>query len=285
LPISKLIITFAVMNEFSVLMSVYKNEQASYLTACFDSICQQTLLPNEIVLVEDGPLTPELYEAIAHEERRLPILKRIVLPENQGLGIALNKGLQACSHDIVARMDTDDICLPNRFKTQIDFMICHPEIDVLGAWIEEFDHTPNNIVGIRCTPEYHDEIIKFGKKRNPINHPVVMFRKKAVMEAGNYQPCYLFEDYYLWGRMLQQGYIFHNLQEILLQFRRSPEMIKRRGGINYALYEIIFLRKLQETRYISSYDLLRNISQRTLIRIIPNGIRNYIYKKLLRTIP
>jgi hypothetical protein len=112
-----------------------------------------------------------------------------------------------------------------------------------------------------------------------------MFRKKAVMEAGNYQPCYLFEDYYLWGRMLQQGYIFHNLQEILLQFRRSPEMIKRRGGINYALYEIIFLRKLQETRYISSYDLLRNISQRTLIRIIPNGIRNFIYKKLLRTIP
>lgn len=273
------------MNEFSVLLSVYKHEKAEYLTKCFDSIYQQSLSPSEIVLVEDGPLTDELYEAIARQEHLFPCFKRVVLKQNQGLGIALNKGMQACTYDLIARMDTDDICIPNRFEAQVAYMAEHPENDVLGAWITEFDYEPSNEVGVRSVPESHDEIFRFGKKRNPINHPVVMFRRQAVMKAGGYQPCQLFEDYYLWARMLMQGCHFHNLQEPLLLFRRSPEMIHRRGGFAYARHEIHLLKALNEIGYISKYHLIRNLSQRYIVRILPNSIRSFIYKHLLRTIP
>ncbi len=273
------------MEEFSLLMSVYRREKPEYLTACFDSIYRQTISPTEIILVEDGPLTPALYEAICQQENRFPMLKRIALKENQGLGRALNHGLQACKYDIVARMDTDDICIPDRFKKQLHFLQEHPEVDVLSAWITEFDHDPANVVGIRSLPECHEDIYKFGKKRNPVNHPVVMFRKSSVMAADGYKPCYLFEDYYLWGRMLQKGFHFHNLQESLLLFRRSPEMIQRRGGFAYALHEILFLLKLENIGYISIFRLVMNVSQRTVVRILPNSIRSFIYKHLLRSIP
>lgn len=273
------------MKEFSLLMSVYRQEKTAYLDNCFDSICRQSVLPAEIILVEDGPLTTELYESIERQQKRLPMMKRIVLEENKGLGVALNKGMEACSCDIVARMDTDDICVDDRFEVQMKYMEEHPEVDVLGAWITEFDHVPTNVVGIRTVPEDNEEIYSFGKKRNPINHPVVMFRKKAVMETGGYMPCYLFEDYFLWARMLMKGYVFHNLQQPLLLFRRSPDMIRRRGGLAYACHEILFLLKLRELGYISTFGMLRNVSQRTIVRILPNGVRSFIYKYLLRTIP
>lgn len=271
------------MINFSVLLSVYKYEKAQYLEMCFDSIYKQTVQPTEIVLVEDGPLPLELHQAIEKEERRFNNIHRVVLEKNQGLGIALSVGLQACSHDIVARMDTDDICYPQRFEIQTKFLQEHPEIDVLGAWITEFDETPNNIVAFRNLPENHKDIYSFGKKRNPINHPVVMFRKQAVIEAGGYQPCPLFEDYFLWARMLKRGYKFHNLQTSLLFFRRSAEMIRRRGGLKYAHDEIVFQHKLYEIGYISYYELIRNICQRYGVRLAPNWIRSLIYKYLLRT--
>ncbi len=273
------------MEEFSLLMSVYKRENPQYLTECFDSIYQQTIQPAEIILVEDGPLTAGLYEAIGRQEKRFPSMKRIALPNNQGLGSALNQGLAACQHDIIARMDTDDICVPERFETQLKYLNEHPDIDVVSAWITEFDHEPSNIVGIRSLPANHEEIFKFGKKRNPVNHPVVMFRKSAVLAAGGYKPCFLFEDYYLWGRMLQQGYHFHNLQQSLLFFRRSPEMIQRRGGFGYALHEILFMLKLENIGYISITRLVINVIQRTGVRILPNTVRSFIYKYLLRSIP
>lgn len=277
--------TFAGMKEFSLLMSVYHGEKAQHLKTCFDSIYKQTVCPTEIVLVEDGPLTPTLYEAIADEEKRFPQLRRLPLATNHGLGTALNKGLDACSYDIVARMDTDDICMPQRFEVQMDFMNAHPEIDVLGAWIAEFDDTPTNIVGIRSLPENHDDIFNFGKKRNPINHPTVMFRRQSVIACGGYQPCPLFEDYYLWARMLQQGYLFHNLPQPLLLFRRSAEMIRRRGGITYANTEIHFFSQLHQIGYISRFNMGCNILQRIFVRILPNSVRGTIYKYLLRKNP
>ena len=263
-------------------MSVYKHEKAENLTMCFDSIRKQTVLPTEIILVEDGPLPPELYSAIDNELKRSLNIRRITLEKNQGLGIALNKGMQACSYDIIARMDTDDICMPERFEIQTRYMEQHPDIDVLGAWIIEFDNIPENTVAIRDLPESHNDIYSFGKRRNPINHPAVMFRKKAVLEAGGYQPFPLFEDYYLWARMLKKGYHFHNLQIPLLLFRRSPEMIRRRGGLTYAHNEINFQRKLHEIGYITYFELIRNVCQRYGIRIAPNWLRSLIYEHLLR---
>ena len=273
------------MKEFSLLMSVYHGEKATHLKTCFDSIYNQTVPPAEIVLVEDGPLSPVLYDAIAAAEKRFPQLRRVPLEKNQGLGTALNCGLEACSYDLVARMDTDDICMPTRFEVQTAFMDSHPDIDVLGTWIAEFDDTPENVVGIRSLPENHDDIFRFGKKRNPINHPTVMFRRQAVIACGGYQPCPLFEDYYLWGRMLHQGYHFHNLQQPLLLFRRSAEMIRRRGGVAYVHTEIHFFSMLHQIGYISRFNMACNILQRIFVRILPNSVRGAVYKYLLRKNP
>lgn len=268
--------------DFSLLMSVYKHEKPKHLTACFDSIYIQTVQPKEIVLVEDGPLPADLQQIIERERSRFPYLRTIVLEKNQGLGIAMQKGLAHCTYDYIARMDTDDICMPERFEIQTKYLEQHPDIDVLSAWITEFDNIPENTVAIRDLPESHNDIYSFGKRRNPINHPAVMFRKKAVIDAGGYQPFPLFEDYYLWARMLKKGYHFHNLQVSLLLFRRSPEMIRRRGGLTYAQNEIHFQRKLHEIGYITYFELIRNVCQRYGIRIAPNWLRSLIYEHLLR---
>lgn len=178
-------------------------------------------------------------------------------------------------------MDTDDIALPDRFEKQVDFMENHPEIDACSAWIDEFIDSPNNIISRRTLPETPEELYKFGKSRNPLNHPAVMFRKSAVIKAGGYQHFPLFEDYYLWVRMIMNGSKLYNLQESLLYFRSSKEMYKRRGGLKYALTEIKFQILLHKIGYISIYQMFRNCCTRFIARIIPNQLRGFLYKRIL----
>lgn len=270
------------MMKFSVLLSVYFKEKATYLQQCLESIFQQTLLPTEVVLVEDGPLTNELNEVIRVYEIKYPELKIISLSDNQGLGKALNEGLKHCSYDIVARMDSDDIAKPQRFRRQIQVFQEHPELDVVGAWVDEFQGDALNIISIRKLPENHKDICCFAKKRNPVNHPVVAFRKEAVLAAAGYQHFPFFEDYYLWVRMLQKGAKFYNIQESLLYFRFSPAMLQRRGGLKYAIYEYRFLRTMRKIEFISFYQFGKNVLVRFILRILPNSLRSILYKKILR---
>ncbi len=189
---------------FSVLMSLYAKEHPEFLYRSLQSIWdKQTLKPAEIVLVKDGPLTPELERVISDFQTRTP-LKVVALSKNQGLGKALNAWLQACSYDLVARMDTDDISKPERFERQVSVFEKHPEFSLVGAWIEEFIDAKEHIVAVRKVPERHEEIYSFAKS----NHPVVMFRKTAVLRCGNYRHCISYEDYYLWVRMLANGCLF-----------------------------------------------------------------------------
>ena len=197
---------------FSVLLSLYHKESPLFLRQSLTSIFTQTLLPIEVVLVEDGPLTDELYAVIKEFTSQHPELKVISLPTNRGLGKALNEGLKHCSYDLVARMDTDDIAKPDRFEKQLAIFLEHPEIDVVGAWIDEFEGEVSNVLSMRKVPEQHENILRFAKGRCPVNHPVVMFRKSAVLKAGGYKHFPLFEDYYLWVRMpalfpLLAGYV------------------------------------------------------------------------------
>lgn len=267
---------------FSVLLSLYHKESPVYLRQSLDSVFSQTQLPDEVVLVEDGPLTSELYAVIEEYKRKCPILKVIPLAENGGLGRALNEGLKHCSYDLVARMDTDDIAKPDRFEKQLSVFRNDPNTDVVGAWIDEFEDDVCNVKSTKKLPENHEAILQYAKKRCPINHPVVMFRKSAVLSAGGYQHFPLFEDYYLWVRMLANGARFYNIQASLLYFRFSPEMIKRRGGWKYAMDEIRFQRMMRQKCFISSSEFLFNTSVRFLTRIIPNSWRTVIYKKILR---
>lgn len=270
------------MANFSVLLSLYYKESPKYLRQSLDSIFQQSTLSPEIVLVEDGPLTEELYQVVSEYSKKYPELKIIPLAGNVGLGNALNEGLKHCSYDIVARMDTDDIAKPNRFEKQLKVFEEHPEYDVVGAWIDEFEGDIQNVSSTRVLPETPDDIYEFAKKRNPINHPVVMFRKSAVAAAGGYKHFPLFEDYYLWGRMLLNGARFYNIQESLLYFRFSPEMFKRRGGFKYACTEAKFLWHIHRLGLVGLGKTCINLPLRFFARIIPNGWRSWLYKKVLR---
>ena len=271
------------MQNFSVLMSVYIKECPAHFNEALNSILvNQTLKPTELVLVCDGELTAELEAVIDKYQALCPGVIKVFRKENGGLGRALNFGLPKCSYDIVARADTDDICKPTRFERQVSLMESMPEIDVVGAWVDEFENDVTNVISVRKLPESHNEIYEFGKSRCPVNHPVVMFRKKAVESVGGYQHFYLLEDYYLWVRMLVNGAKFYNLQESLLWFRTSPEMFKRRGGWKYACAEAKFQWGLYRLKYIKITTTIKNIIIRFSVRISPNCFRKYIYTRLLR---
>ena len=267
---------------FSVLISVYHKEQPAHLQQSLDSIFYQTMPPSEVVLVEDGPLTEGLYEVISRAKQLHPELISVTLPKNQGLGLALREGLQHCSYDLVARMDSDDIAMPQRFSKEMAWLETHPETDVVGSWTDEFSEASGQVISTRRLPETHEALLRFSRYRNPMNHPTVMFRKAAVERAGGYRHWELFEDYDLWVRMLQQGARFHNLQESLLRFRLSPQFYGRRGGWHYILLETAFQRWMHEVGHISWLRMAGNITVRTLIRLIPGRWRKYGYLIILR---
>lgn len=267
---------------FSVLLSLYAKESPAFFALSLDSIFYQTLPPSEVILVKDGPITAELEQVVYSYASRYPILKVVPLPKNQGLGKALNEGLKHCSYDLVARMDTDDIAKSDRFEKQIKVFQTHPELDVVGAWIDEFENTPQDILSVRKVPETSAEIYSYCAKRCPVNHPVVMFRKSAVLAAGGYQHFPLFEDYYLWVRMLKHGAKFYNIQESLLYFRTSPDMFKRRGGWKYACDEVRFQKVMHQLGMISCWRFVLNVMIRFPVRVMPNKLRELIYKWLLR---
>lgn len=267
---------------FSVLMSIYKAEKPSYLTMSLNSVLNQTLQASDIIIVEDGPLTTDLYAILDEFESKNPIIRRLRLSENHGLGYALCEGLKYCRYELVARMDTDDICKPNRFEVQVEFMEKNHEVDVLGTWIDEFFDVKENVVSIRKVPEGSKGLYEFGKKRNPMNHPTVMFRKSSVLKAGSYQTCMLLEDYYLWVKMLKMGMVFYNIQESLLYFRLSHDIYKRRGGLKYAITEVKFQIELHKIGYLTIFETIRNIASRFFVRVMPVCIRRRIYRRLLR---
>ena len=269
------------MMGFSVLMSVYGKEQPRYLRKSLESVFQQSLKPDEVVLVEDGPLTEELYSVLDEFEGR-DELKRVALAENGGLGRALNEGLKHCSYNLVVRMDTDDICFPDRFERQILFMEAHPEIAASSGWIEEFEGEIDHPVSVKRVPETPEEIASYGKSRNPLNHPAVIFRKEAVEAVGGYRHFPLFEDWYLWARLMANHYKLANLQTPILHFRTSPDMFKRRGGIKYAIDSFKFQMTLHRLGLISNAQAIKAGVMRGAVYVMPNFMRRLVYKTILR---
>jgi glycosyltransferase involved in cell wall biosynthesis len=271
------------MKDFSVLMSVYYKDNAKWFD---DALCSvlinQSTKPSEIIVVEDGKLTKELYDVIAKYEKIFKNFISVKILTNRGLGNALNKGLEKCNYDIVARMDSDDISKSNRFEEQLNLLEMKPNIDIVGAWIDEFEISTENVTSIRWLPEKQKSILKFAHERCPLNHPVVMFKKSAVLSAGGYKHFPLFEDYYLWVRMLINGSQFYNIQESLLFFRFSSEMLKRRGGIKYAIEELKFQKKILDIGFNDTPTFFRNSAIRFSSRIIPNNLRKLLYKRILR---
>lgn len=270
------------MRKFSVLMSVYHREEGECLREALRSVFEQSAAPSQVVLVKDGPLTEDLDKVILDFTNKYSSLKVVALSENIGLGMALNTGLAQCSHELVARMDSDDVAVSKRFEKQLKVFENDESIDIVGGWIDEFTNDCSIIEKSRKVPEKHDEIAQFAKMRNPLNHMTVMFKRDSVLSVGGYQPFYLFEDYWLWARMLMNGCIFHNLQECLCLARGGVAMAARRGGFKYAKSEIKLQYKFLKMGFINIFIFIKNVSFRFFIRIMPNCLRSFIYKKILR---
>ena len=272
------------MNKFSVLMSVYYKEAPGHLSECLRSIVNQTMPPSQIVLVKDGKLTRELDNVIAEFSEKWPNLVTIVIIEkNRGLGTALRKGVEECSYELVARVDADDICQKNRFEKQLEAFMNHPDISIVGSNITEYDNKLAKPNSIRKVPETDTEIKRMLKSRNPFNHMSVMFKKSAILEAGNYQDMPYFEDYYLWCRLLttQKGY---NIQENLMKVRAGDDMFRRRGGLRYVLSVIKFEGSITKIGIIKPITAVGNICARATIALLPVKVRKIFYNRRLRDV-
>ena len=268
---------------FSVLISVYKKEKAEYLKRALQSVINQTLKPTEIVIVKDGPLTKELDDCIEDfQKQNSKLFKILSFKENRGLGLALRDGVKACKYEYIARMDSDDISKLDRFEKQFNYLQKHPEIALLGTWITEFSKDENNPDTVTKLPCIHQAIIKFAKRRNPFRHVTVVLKKSAVIQSGNYRDFLWFEDYDLFVRILQKGYIAANIPECLVNVRADKDMFARRGGWQYLKQDYRFQKLLLKTKFIGKTDFIINITIRSIVRIIPNNVRSYFYKKILR---
>lgn len=273
------------MSPFSIVTSVYRNDKPEFVKRAHDSITKlQTVKPNEIVLVVDGPVPDDLKKLIIEIEQSAPDLYNVIwLPENKGLGNALQLGVQKAKYDLIARMDSDDVAAPDRFEKQIAYMELHPECDVVGGQITEFIDSETNIVSKRIVPCTHRDISAWLKTRNPFNHMTVMMSRTRTLAIGNYIDSHFNEDYFLWIRMDEAGYKFANLPDTLVNVRVGKEMYQRRGGWKYfqsekRLHDYMFGHKM-----ISFPHYCFNILGYFLIQcVVPNKLRGFFIQKLLR---
>lgn len=266
---------------FSVLLSVYHKESPKLFDLSLESLVNQKLKANEVVLVCDGPITPELDAVIEKWRPHLP-LKLVRLEENVGFGKALQAGLLACSHELIARADTDDISLPERFEKQMKFMIEHPDIDILGSSIYEFEGDPKNIYTEKKLPLKHDDIVAYAKWRNPINHMSVIFKKSAVLRAGNYSDYRYAQDYDLWVKMITTGSKFENMSEPLILVSAGRELVSRRGGFKHFQNEFKMQKEFMKLGFLKPTHVVINTLIRLPVRLLPNNFRRIFYLKVLR---
>lgn len=271
------------MQKYSVLMSLYYKEKPENLIQAIDSMINQTIKPDEIVMIYDGPLTEELYETMDNYITQYPGLFNVIKNEkNIGLGLSLNKGVKLCKNELIARMDTDDISKLDRCEKQLK---CFEKmnIDICGTFIDEFIGDITTKVGRRIVPENDLDIKKFLKKRCPLNHMTVMMKKEIVIQSGNYLDLFWNEDYYLWIRLAEKGAVFYNIVESLVNVRVGNEMYKRRGGIKYFKSEKYLQDYMLNHKIINIIEYISNMLKRIIIQILlPSQIRGLIFKKFAR---
>lgn len=268
---------------FSVCMSVYHGDNAVFFKEAIDSLYAQTRLPDEIVLVVDGPVGEDIDKVIVDFESQHETFRVVRLEKNSGHAIARQTGLDAAQYEYIAIMDSDDIAVLNRFEKQMAYIEAHPEVDALGGQIDEFIGEPSNVVGTRIVPQTDAEIKAYLKSRCPMNLVTVMLKKEAVQKAGGYIDWYCEEDYYLWVRMTEQGMAFANLPDNLVNVRVGEEMYQRRGGMKYFKSEARLQKYMYKHGIISMPRYLYNVAGRFVVQVaMPNKMRSFVFQKLFR---
>jgi GT2 family glycosyltransferase len=266
---------------FTLLVSTYGRDDPGYLRdAVLSSTTSQTRPPDEVVLVQDGPVPGELAATIARLVAELPMpVVHLELPANVGLGPALDAGLAASSHEVVARMDADDVSVPERFERQV--AVIEAGADIVGSGLLEFGDSVEDIVGRRTPPTEPDEIRRVIRFRDPFNHPTVVYRRSAVLAAGGYTDMALLEDYLLFTRMVEAGARPANLAEPLVYYRVGAGAYARRGGFALLRSELRLQRRFRELGITSRAEYLRNVVVRGSYRLVPEDVRKVAYRRLL----
>lgn len=269
------------IEKFSVLMAIYKNDDPVWLKEAIDSVFNQTIIPNEVIVVHDGKIGKNLINVVDDCSKKYKCITFIGYEENQGLGFALNYGLKHCSNEIIARMDSDDICSNNRFEKELKILSGDSNITIVGSNVNEFIGTKDNIICRKIVPETMKDIKAYSKKRSPFNHPSVMFKKKDVISVGSYIELHRLEDYYLWYRLLQKGFKGYNIQEDLLYMRTTNDFYARRGkGV---LKSRMILNKIMlRDKYINIFEYAYINIIYLINACIPNFARKIIYKCFFR---
>ena len=269
-------------NEFSLLLCTYKNDNPQHIRECLDSIIAGTVHPSEMIIVKDGPLTAELDEVISNTN--FPFETNIIsLPTHQTQGIARREGVAAAKNDWIALMDSDDVCLPNRFEKQIAEIRRNPKIDIIGGQIAEFSITQSQVHALRQVPIHHEEILAFARIRNPFNAMAVMFKKDLALKSDNFRYFPGFEDYDLWVRMIKNGATCQNCEDVIVHVRTGYGMYSRRRGIGYIKNEWRMQRQLRNLGFITRFIFIKNIFIRIPVRLFPKPMLESIYIKFLRS--
>lgn len=263
----------------SVLTAVYSGDTCDHIDQCFESIRKQSLQPDQLVVVVDGPVSSD-HEAVLDKYARVFQTFDVVrLPINQGLGHALNAGLSLCTGELIARIDVDDVCASNRLSQQVEHFLENPDIVVSSGAIAECDELLNRVLHVRSLPLQHRTILRMARGRNPMNHMAVMFRRQSVEDVGGYPPFRKAQDYALWSKMLNMGYKMSNISKVLVYARTGRGLWARRGW-KYFRHELKIIRFQYQIGFINIIDYMINIGKRATFRLPPPAVRAALYRLL-----
>jgi glycosyltransferase involved in cell wall biosynthesis len=269
---------------FSVLMCVYHGDNPGHLDVALQSLAASRVRVPEVVIVIDQS-TPAPIEAVIDRHRALLPIVTVKLETRMSLGEALNVGLERASHSLVARFDSDDLIVPDRFEKQLSAFAAQPSLDILGGAIAEFDEDPSRPYALRKVPLTHGDIVARAKWRNPFNHMTVMYRKSAVTGVSGYLPRFKSEDYDLWVRMLHAGHQAANLPDVLVNARAGKAMAARRGGWHMLRTELAIQRRFLSLGFLTPFEFARNLVIRGTLQALPSSLRHVMYRAFLRHPP
>jgi glycosyltransferase involved in cell wall biosynthesis len=270
-------------DKYSVLMSVYKNDNKDYVDTAIESMLSQTVQPEQFVIVIDGEIPDEIQKVINHYQDTykgvFTIVRQLV---NQGLGKSLDEGMKHCRNELIARMDADDISLPNRCEKELEMFHTYNKLAICGSNIDEFYDNPDEVQSIRRVPSDYESIVRFIKRRQPFNHPTVMYKKSEVIRCGGYGQLRRKQDYDLFSRMINMGCYARNIDESLLKFRADKDNYKRRKSWSYVKSSIKVGALNFKRGYCGLIDLMYIVCGQVALYIMPINLMKIVSDNLLR---
>ena len=267
------------MSQFSVIMPIYENDNLDFFKDAYESILNQSVIPNEIIIIVDGPIGSQ-HKFFLDEISKYSYVRVLYLEKNHGPGFSRAFGIKNSSHDIIALMDADDISVNDRFEKQLNYMR-DEKLDIVGGWIEEFSKIPGDLNIIRKVPSLHNDIFKHGKWRMPVNNVTLMFRKQSYYDVGGYTHQRRNEDWSLIVRLLANKKIFYNIPDILVHARAGTDMVTRRRKFDHFFNGLKIFFLMHKTGYVNSFVMLANLFVRILLRILPQFVTTLIYNNIL----